>query len=348
MFAIAVKWPGKVELVKIPEPEPEPYEVKIKTEVSTLCNATDRKLIEGHFPGINKYPLILGHESVGKVVSVGEKVRNFKKGDRIIGGLILNPPDPDYSSGWGGFSEYSLATDHRAMVEDGFNDKEHGWAEVYEIQSKVNQSIPIESAVLLCTWREVYAGLSDFNIINNNEMNNILIFGAGPVGLSFVKFLKNLGIKFIGVVDPIEAKRKMALKMGANKVFAPDETKLKNLPIYLGNKLDAVIDAVGNENIINAAISLIKMAGSICVYGVIDKPVICLNKSTGPYNFNLLIHQWPTRSREIAAQKPLVKWIKEDKINYKDFITAEFPITKIIDAIDLLKKGNDLKILLRY
>jgi len=262
--------------------------------------------------------------------------------------LMLNPPDPDYSSGWGGFSEYNLAADHRAMVEDGANNKEHGWAEVYEIQSKVTQSIPIESAVLLCTWREVYAGLSDFNIINNDEMNNILIFGAGPVGLSFVKFLKNLGIKFIGVVDPIEAKRKMALKMGANKVFVPGETKLKNLPIYLGNKLDAVIDAVGNENIINAAVSLIKMAGSICVYGVIDKPAICLNKSTGPYNFNLLIHQWPTRPREIAAQKPLVKWIKEDKVNYKDFITSEFPITKIIDAIDLLKKGKDLKILLRY
>jgi len=348
MFAVAVKWPGKVELVDIPEPEPEPYEVKIKTEVSTLCNSTDRKLIEGHFPGVSKYPLILGHESVGKVISVGEKVRNFKKGDRLIGGLILNPPDPDYSSGWGGFSEYNLAADHRAMVEDGVNDKEHGWAEVYEIQSKINQSIPIESAVLLCTWREVYAGLSDFNIINNDEMNNILIFGAGPVGLSFVKFLKNLGKKFIGVVDPIEAKRKMALKMGANKVFAPDETKLKNLPIYLGNKLDTVIDAVGNENIINAAVSLIKMAGSICVYGVIDKPVISLNKSTGPYNFNLFIHQWPTRSREIAAQKPLVKWIKEYKVNYKDFITAEFPITKIIDAIDLLKKGKDLKILLRY
>lgn len=348
MFAVAVKWPGKVELVEIPEPEPKQYEVKIKTEISTLCNATDKKLIEGHFPGINKYPLILGHESAGKVVSVGEKVRNFKKGDRIIGGLMLNPPDSDYSSGWGGFSEYNLAADHRAMVEDGVNDKEHGWTEVHEIQNKVTQSIPIEAAVLLCTWREVYAGLSDFNIINNDEVDNILIFGAGPVGLSFVKFLKNLGIKFIGVVDPLEIKRKMALKMGADKVFAPNETELKNLPVYLGNKLDAVIDAVGNENIINTAVSLIKMAGSICVYGVIDKPVISLNKSTGPYNFNLLIHQWPTRSREIAAQKPLVKWIKEDKVNYKDFITAEFPIAKINDAIDLLKKGKDLKILLRY
>ena len=111
MFAVAGKWPGKVELVEIPEPEPKQYEVKIKTEVSTLCNATDRKLIEGHFPGIDKYPLILGHESVGKVVSVGEKVKNFKKGDRLIGGLMLNPPDPDYSSGWGGFSEYNLAAD---------------------------------------------------------------------------------------------------------------------------------------------------------------------------------------------------------------------------------------------
>src|SRR5512136_2563521 len=103
MFSVAVVEPNRVELVEIPKPIPCPYDAIVKTEVSYLCNATDRKLIEGHFPGVEKYPLLLGHESVGMVDSVGKKVTSFKPGDRAVGGLLLEPTDSKYFSGWGGF-----------------------------------------------------------------------------------------------------------------------------------------------------------------------------------------------------------------------------------------------------
>ncbi|MGE5606929.1 MAG: zinc-dependent alcohol dehydrogenase [Bacteroidota bacterium] len=345
MFTIAVLEPGKVDFVELPEPNPGPYEVKIKTKVCTLCNATDRKLIAGHFPGIDKYPILLGHESVGEVVAMGEKVRSFKMGDHVVGGLLLKPTAPGYYSGWGGFSEYTVATDHLAMTEDGVADEKHGWTEVNEIQLPVTKKIPVEAAVLLCTWREVYAGIDDFNL---KKGDSIVIFGAGPVGLSFIKFAKLLGLSFVGLVEPIPKKRKLALDFGADAVFEPNSPELAALPSRFGRKLDAVIDAVGNENIINAAMPLIKLAGSICVYGVIDKPVIQIDKSKAPYNFNLLVHQWPTRFREAAAQEPLVKWIQEGKISHHDFITEEFPINKINEAISYSNTGKGLKTLLRF
>lgn len=93
---------------------------------------------------------------------------------------------------------------------------------------------------------------------------------------------------------------------------------------------------------------LIKMAGSICVYGVIDEPTFQIKKSKGPLNFNLFIHQYPTRDREAAAQEPICDWINEELINYKEFISAEFPIAEINDAIDLIKSRGVLKVLLRY
>ena len=52
MFSVAVVEPDRVELVEIPDPQPAPYEALIKTEVSYLCNRTDRKLVAGHFPGV--------------------------------------------------------------------------------------------------------------------------------------------------------------------------------------------------------------------------------------------------------------------------------------------------------
>jgi threonine dehydrogenase-like Zn-dependent dehydrogenase len=345
MLSVAVLEPGKVELVQIPEPDPGPYEARVRTEVVCLCNATDRKLVEGHFPGVEQYPLLLGHETAGIVDAVGANVRNFKKGDRVIGGLLLKTTDPSYASGWGGFSEYVLAGDHQAMVDDGVATPGEGWLEVYEIMRVVPPDIPVEAAVLLCTWREVYAAFDDFDLKTGQD---ILIIGAGPVGLSFVKFARLLGLNYIGVVEIIAEKRQKAMHMGANETFAPDEAAIEQLIQKRGKPLDAVIDAVGKESIINAALPLVKMGGSVCVYGVIDQPVIRLQKDRGPYNFNLLIHQWPTRFREAAAQEPLCAWIKEGELSHTEFLSAELPIGQINRALEQANSGLPLKTLLRF
>lgn len=345
MLAVAVTRPDQLKIVEVPEPTPGPYEARIKTEVACLCNMTDRKLIEGHFPGIEKYPLLLGHETVGIVDTVGAKVRNFKVGDRVIGGLLLKPTDTTYASGWGGFSQYTLAGDHEAMVADRVAAPEHGWVEVYEIMRVVSKTISVEDAVMLCTWREVYGAFDDFNL---KKGDNIIIYGAGPVGLSFVKFARLLGINEIYSVDRFPVKHQKALEMGATGAFAPDSPELKQFLAKRQRSFDAIIDAVGKESIINSALPLVKLGGSICVYGVIDTPSIRVDKDTGPYNFNLLIHQWPTRARERAAQEPLVEWIKAGKLSYKEFVSVEFPIREISQAFENSKTGQPIKTLFRY
>jgi threonine dehydrogenase-like Zn-dependent dehydrogenase len=342
MKAIVVKKPGKVEIVDIPVPVPGPYEALVKTEVAFLCNSTDIKLVEGKFPGVNTYPLALGHESVGIVQKTGENVRNFAVGERVIGGLVFDPGIEDLHSGWGGFCEYTLVCDHLAMAEDGVADENHGWFEVYEIQTKVDNDIPVEAAGLLCTWREVYSGIGDFQITPEDE---ILIFGAGAVGLSFVKLAKLMGLKYVAVVEPLEAKCKKALEMGADAIFRPESEELEDLIKAMGKPLDVVIDAVGNEDIINAALPLIKMGGTIGVYGVISAMSIQLLKHKAPYNF---MHQWPTRSRERAAQKPLCDWIREGRLKTEEFITHEFKFNEIIKALTSVKSGEVIKALLRY
>jgi len=345
MFSVAVLEPGRVALVNVPDPAPGPYEAKVRTELACLCNATDRKLVQGHFPGVESYPLLLGHETVGIVEAVGEKVRSFQVGDRVVGGLLLRPSDPAYASGWGGFSEYVLAGDHASMVADGLATPEHGYFEVFEIMRVVPPHIPIEAALLLCTWREVYAAFEDFNLQAGDD---ILIFGGGPVGLSFVKFARQLGIGWVGLVDPLPEKRQHALASGADAAFSPDDAALAELTRARGKPLDRVIDAVGSESIINAALPLIRMSGSVCVYGVIDRSAVNVQKHLGPYNFNLLIHQWPTRGREARAQEPLCNWITQGVLDPAEFISAHFPVAQVEQAIQLSDSGRTLKTLLRF
>jgi len=345
MRAVAVVEPNRVELVEIGAPEVGPYQAKVRTEAALVCNSTDSKLVAGKFPGVEDYPLMLGHEVAGVVEAVGDKVRNFKVGDRVIGGLLFEFDDPKYATGWGGFCEYTLANDHDAMVEDGVADAEHGWFECYEIQRAVDADIPLEAAGLLCTWREVYGAFGDFHF---QEGDDILVFGGGPVGLSFVKFAKLLGLGWVGLVEPLAHKRERATAMGADQVFDLGDPEIGKLTEKRGKPLDAVVDAVGKEEIINAALPLVKLGGSICVYGVVSAESIVVNKHTGPYNFNLFVHQWPTRARERAAQAPLCDWIRQGKLSPGEFITHEFPVEQINDALAAIQRGEVIKVLLRY
>jgi threonine dehydrogenase-like Zn-dependent dehydrogenase len=342
MRAVAVIEPNRVEIVEVDVPTLGPYQALVKVQVAALCNATDRKLIKGHFPGVDQYPLALGHEGAGVVEAVGEKVRTFKIGDNAIGGLLFEFSDPNLATGWGGFCDYVLVNDHDAMVEDGVADEEHGWFECYEIQRPVDADIPMDEAALLCTWREVYGGFGDFHLEAGDD---ILIFGAGPVGLSFVKFAKLLGLGWVGVVEPNVSRHEIILAMGADAVYTPDQVaaiKDERPP------LDAIIDAVGNETIVNTSLPLIKLGGSICIYGVLGGDTITVNKSLGPYNFNLLVHQWPTRRREREAQTPLCEWIREGKLTAAEFVTHEFPVEEINAALDAGKTGEVIKCLLRF
>ncbi|MDR1477582.1 MAG: zinc-binding dehydrogenase [Planctomycetaceae bacterium] len=342
MKAVVVVEPNRVEVLDVSKPLVGDYEVLARNEVAAICNATDRKLIEGHFPGVDCYPLVLGHEGVAVVESVGAKVRNIKVGDHVIGGLLGEFGRADYHGGWGGFCEYVIVHDHDAMVANGAADADNGWFEACEIQTVVDKDIPFEEAALLCTWREVYGGIGDFNL---QKGDNILIFGAGPVGLSFIKFTRLLGMGWIGVVEPNVSRHEKIMSMGADRVFVPDEVaSIRNER----ESLDAVIDAVGNEAIVNISLPLLKLGGSMCIYGVLANDIISVKKSLAPYNFNLFVHQWPTRSRERAAQKPLCQWIREGKLKASDFVTHHFPLDQINAAIEAGKTGQVIKCLLTY
>ena len=345
MRAVAVVKPGAVEVVQVGIPTPGPYQALVKTEAAVICNATDRKLVAGHFPGVDRYPLMLGHEGAGIVEAVGPKVKGFARGDRAIGGLVFEFSDPAYASGWGGFCEYTLVNDHDAMVADGVADAAHGWFECYEIQRRVDPDIPPAEAAMLCTWREVWGGLGDFHLQPGDD---VLVYGGGPVGLSFVKLGKLFGLGWVGLVDPVVAKHDKALAMGADAVFTPDSPALADLARARGRPLDAVIDAVGSPAIANRALEQVKLGGSVCVYGVVSDASFTLEKGRGPYNFNLFVHQWPTRSRERAAQAPLCGFIREGRLSAAQFITHELPVERVAEALDIVGGGRAVKCLLRY
>ena len=342
MKTVSVTAPGVVEIIDTPIPKPGSYQALVKTEFACVCNSTDSELVHGRFPGMEKaFPFALGHESVGTVVEVGDKAKNFKIDGRAVSGLHFDLGVDGMQSGWGGFCEYVLANDHEAMVADGVADEEHGWFECYEIQTPLDDDIAPEEAVLLCTWREVLGAFRDFHL---NPGDDILIYGAGPVGLSFVKLGRLFGLGWIGIIDRHPEKQARAREFGADAVFDRDDPKLAEL-----KNLDAVIDAVGRPEIMNSGLPMIRRGGSLCVYGVMaGLKEFTINNSLADFNYNIFIHQWPTRLYEKEAQGPLCDWIREGKLSSSEFITHTFDIDDIDQALKAVADRKVIKALLTY
>ena len=350
MKTVAVLEPGVVEIIDTPIPKPKPYQALVKTNVACICNNTDSELVAGHFPGMeNSFPFALGHESIGEVVEIGSEVRNFRVGQKAVSGLVFDDElnADGISSGWGGFCEYVLVNDHERMVENSVDNEENGWVEVFEIQTPVINSIEYEDGVLLCTWREVLGAFRDFHL---KKGDNVLIFGGGPVGLSFVKLGRLFGLGWIGLVDRHSEKKELAIQFGADQTFDRDDDGLKALSEKSDlHKLDAVIDAVGKPEIIEQSLPLIKRGGSICVYGFYaGLKEFVVHNSLADFNYNIFVHQWPTRLYEKESQSILCEWIEDGKLSGEEFISHRFNISEVSKALETVKERKVIKSILNY
>ena len=346
MFSIAVERNGQIRMVEIPDPLPSPYQAVIKSEAACICNATDREIVDGNLPEVQRYPALLGHENVGVVVSVGNRVVSYQSGDRVVGGLLLTPTDPAYASGFGGFSQYVLADDYVAMKRDGVLDEKPGDDVVCSVMRVVPPDIPVEAAAMLCTWREVLGSFNDMRIL---DAKRLIVFGGGPVGQSFVRFAKLLGAEFVGLIDSHQSRRRLAATLGADEVFGRDDPRLlRQYAREAGQEIDAVIDAVGREEVLNAGLQIIRQSGAVCVYGLLGSRRATFDTRSAPRNWRLAMHQWPIRDSEAFAQEPLCDWIRAGALNWQNFIQGQFPIADTATAMEQVRSRKVLKVLLRF
>lgn len=344
MKSVIITKPGTIEIQEVEIPSISPCQALVKTEMVAFCNATDSKLINGYFPGEDTYPMALGHENVGIVTEVGSKVKNFAVGDRVIGGLIADFGSQGIHSAWGGFSEYVVVNDFEVLKEEGLATPELGCWDSFEIQNTVPADIQPEETVISCTWREILGAFKDFRLEPGKK---VLVFGSGPVGLSFVKLGKLFGLAQVDIVDKSPAKLEIAKKMGADHTYTSEEVESEEFIAATNHSYDTIIDAVGLPSIVNTGLPLIKMAGDICVYGVMTQNPT-LDMSRAPYNFNLYMHRWPTRPEEKAAMTTLAQWIREGKLSASDFISHRFKMDQLEEAYNAIKRNEVIKTVLTF
>ena len=100
MKAVIVQSPNKLKIKEIPEPKIGDYECLCQILACSVCGGTDNHLLEGDVIHTKKYgvkyPLLLGHEGIGRIIECGKKVRNFKNGDLVTRVINKTPKNREF------------------------------------------------------------------------------------------------------------------------------------------------------------------------------------------------------------------------------------------------------------
>lgn len=321
---------GKFAFADIAIPEVEDYEVLVKHEGCVICNSTEWMIVDKLF-ATKDYPIVLGHESFGKVVKVGNKVKNFKLGDRVIcSNAIPKGYDGKYYSTWGGFSEYGIAGDYDALIEDKQSvEGEYAYRKRYIANNKIDENLPIEKACLVFPLAETASCILQVPEVVGND---VAVFGTGMAGYTLAMFAKLGGAKSVTIFGRRQERADKALALGV------DYAKLSSQAYEEDKKYQVVFEATGNSEVYAKGLPFLAENGILAVYAV----------SVTPYQFDLNFVPTNHTVRIVGPRvKSAVDFVQglmaQDKIPVDKLLTHVWDFSQAEEAMWKVKNGEVIK-----
>lgn len=273
MIALTAMAPGKAEYNEVKKPVATGNMLLVKVKKAGIC-ATDFSIYSGESSFVKsgqiKYPVRFGHEWSGVVESVGEDVKHFKPGDRVLSdsgiscgecdeckkenyGKCKNCRSVGTIDAWDGcFAEYMLIPEFNA----------------YHIPDNVS----LEEAALIEPAAISLDAFSGFDV--RSDMT-VAVIGIGAIGMSAIWLAKYFGAKKVIAVGRDDNKLQIAAKIGADVLI--NNTKCNCTERVLeengGIGADLVIETSGSEDALISAISITKPNGRISIVSFYEKTI---------------------------------------------------------------------------
>jgi 2-desacetyl-2-hydroxyethyl bacteriochlorophyllide A dehydrogenase len=258
MRAVVFEAPSEAVVREVPYPVPGPGQVTIEVRACGLCG-TDRHLFRGEFP--TQYPLIPGHELAGVIAEVGPESRSWRVGAPVIA-------DPNIARGECYFccnGQVNHCLNHQAIgvTMDG------AFAEFVAVPARnvyaIEGDLSFDEAAMVEPLSCVVYGLRRLRLQAGDQ---VLIFGAGPIGLLLMQGCKYGGASSVTIVDLDEKRLEMARSLGATHTVLADDQQEATLREIAHYGYDAVIDATGVPSVVERCLDYVKSGGKLLLFGV--------------------------------------------------------------------------------
>jgi len=250
--------------------EPGPRDVQIEIQYCGVCHS-DLHTVRNEWKG-TVYPVVPGHEIIGRVTQVGKEVKDFKAGDLAGVGCLVdscrtcascrenleqycdvgftltyNSPDP-HTGGvtYGGYS-------NRIVVDQHF---------VLRIPEKLN---PAAAAPLLCAGVTTYSPLRHWGVGPGHKVG---IVGLGGLGHMGVKFARAFGAEVV-LFTTSPGKTEDAKRLGAHEVVISRDPAAMAAH---ANSFDFILNTVAASHNLDPFINMLKRDGTLCLVGAPETP----------------------------------------------------------------------------
>ena len=323
------------EKIRIEELAPsalQPGEVRLRIEAALTCG-TDLKVFQrGYHAKMIVPPAVFGHELAGVISETAPGARPWETGDHVV---VAN------SAPCGGCF---FCKHHQENLCEDLQFLNGAYAESIIIPGRLVQKNLLRlkpetgfpDAALTEPLACVVQGLEDLKL---RAGQNVLILGAGPIGLMFVALAKNLGHE-VTVAGRRTARLAAAKKLGAAQVIdiGDGANLVSQIRAATETRFDVVIEAVGRPETWAAAVQLVRKGGMVNFFGGCPTGATLTLDTTLIHYSNLTLlasfHHTPRTIRRA------LEFIEAGLVRAADFVDGECPLSRLPELFKSMAAGN--------
>jgi (R,R)-butanediol dehydrogenase / meso-butanediol dehydrogenase / diacetyl reductase len=272
------------DVVEMADPTPGPGEVVIRVVACGICGS-DIKAQPFMPAGV-----VMGHELGGEIVAVGSDAGGWREGTNVAVLPVVSCGSCQYCAD--GVVSHCAQTRYLGMGPDG-----GGFAELAVVPARHAFALPGEMTDIYAALVEPFAvGLHGVHSAQVRPGDDVLVIGAGGVGLTTVAWARALGAERVTAVDPDPRRRESAIAMGATDALA--SVGEADTDAY-----DAAVECVGHQGLLQACQPALRPQGRIVISGACAEPmpVEPLTALLKELSIRFSVCYTPTEFREVIA-----------------------------------------------
>jgi len=323
----------------VPVPQVGPDEVLIRVAKTSICG-TDL-----HIEAWDEWasttvpvPMVVGHEFTGTVAELGGNVEGLTVGERVSGeGHLTCGHCRNCRAGRREYCHNHTAvgvTSHGAFAEYVALPASN----VFPVPDHIEDDV---AAVLDPLGNATHTALA-FDVVGED----VLITGAGPIGMMAAAIVRHVGARFVVVTDVNPFRLELAEGMGVDRTVDVGRVDLEGVMTDLGmvEGFDVGLEMSGNESAFNQLLDVMNHGGKVAVLGI---PSGDVRLAVGEVIFKGLT------LRGIYGRRIFETWYKmsamlQSGLDVGAVITHRFPAEDYVDAFDLVRSGQSGKVLLEW
>ncbi|MEC9437678.1 MAG: L-threonine 3-dehydrogenase [Candidatus Neomarinimicrobiota bacterium] len=317
----------------------ETNDVKIKITHTAICG-TDMHIYDwDEWAQKNlELPLIIGHEFCGIIEEIGAGVTHYKVGDRVSGEGHLT---------CGYCRNCRAGKRHLCHKTIGIGIHRNGaFAEYLVIPESNVWPIHKDISSEIAAFFDPFGNAVHTALTYNLTGEDVLISGAGPIGIMAVAICKFSGSRNIVITDINDYRLDLALKLGATRTINPKKEQIKDTfeDLNINHGFDIGLEMSGSPQAFNEMIDHMYNGGNIALLGL-------LPKST-KINWDDVIFKG-LNIKGIYGREMYDTWYKMTQmvrggLSISEVLTHQFNIDDFQDAFEVLKSGNCGKVVLKW